>query len=240
MKTIKTEPITILIVDDEVQIQKLLTYGLKEQGFETFTASSGEECLTMIANQNPSCVLLDVGLPRMSGLETLKEIRSFSAVPVLMLTVEDDDDTKVQALDLGADDYVTKPFSMPVLRARIKAILRRKEKMSSPSDLSTESVKEFSSAHLRVDFISHKIWVSAQEVHLTVTEFELLTFFIENRGKVVTHQSILAKIWGDKAGDQMHYLRVYINNLRRKIELNPSIPKLIITEVGIGYRFEAA
>ena len=229
-----TSLLKILIVDDEAQIQKLLTYGLKEQGFETLVASSGEEALHVVADQNPSCVLLDVGLPKLSGVDTLKEIRSFSRVPVIMVTVEDDDETKVKALDLGADDYVTKPFSMPVLRSRIKAVLRRLEKPTTP----TGPAKEFVSERIKVDFESHKVWVNAAEVHLTVTEFDLLNLFIDNRGKVVSHQNILTKIWGDKAGDQMHYLRVYINNLRRKIEMNPSIPKLIITEPGIGYRFE--
>lgn len=224
-----------MIVDDERQIQKLLTYGLKEQGFESLVASSGEEALGMVANYGPLCVLLDVGLPGMTGLETLKELRNFSSVPVIMVTVEDDDEIKVQALDAGADDYVTKPFSIPVLCSRIRAVLRRQDKM----DFDAIRLKEFNSDCIKVDFTSRKVWAQDKEIHLTVTEFELLTLFIENRGKVVTHQSILGKIWGDKAGDQMHYLRVYINNLRRKIEPNPSIPRLILTEPGIGYRFEA-
>ncbi|MEO5667641.1 MAG: response regulator transcription factor [Bdellovibrionota bacterium] len=224
--------IKILIVDDEVQIQKLLSYGLSDSGFLSIVAGSGEEALRVIAAENPACVLLDVGLPKMNGIETLKEIRAFSKVPVIMLTVENDDEIKVQALDLGADDYVTKPFAMPVLRARIHAVLRRH------ADLVRSPTKIYSHAHLKVDFVLHKVWVNDKEVHLTVTEFELLELFVENRGSVLTHQSILAKIWGDQAGDQMHYLRVYVNNLRRKIELNPSIPKLIITEPGLGYRFE--
>lgn len=224
----------ILIVDDEVQIQKLLTYGLKNHGFDLFAASSGEEALGLIANHNPSCVLLDVGLPGMSGIDTLKELRNFSSVPVIMITVEDDDDVKVKALDLGADDYVTKPFSIPVLSSRIKAVLRRQDKAGTDAI----RLKDFNSERIKVDFSSHKVWVQDKEIHLTVTEFELLTLFIENRGKVVTHQKILGTIWGDKAGDQMHYLRVYINNLRRKIEQTPAIPRLILTEPGIGYRFE--
>ena len=226
----------ILIVDDEIQIQKLLTYGLEENGFATLTAKSGEEALRLAANESPDCILLDVGLPKINGIETLKELRSFSKIPVIMLTVESDDDIKVQALDLGADDYVTKPFSMPVLRARIQAVLRRK---ATPTQAASLEATPFESQHLKVIFSSRKVLVSGNEVHLTATEFELLELFIENRGRVVTHQTILAKIWGNKAGDQMHYLRVYINNLRRKIELNAAIPKLIITEPGVGYRFES-
>lgn len=228
-------PLTILIVDDEIAIQKLLSYGLRDFGYETIVASSGEECLEMMTSLNVSCVLLDVGLPKMNGMETLKRIRHFSKVPLIMITVEDDDESKIKALDCGADDYVTKPFSMAVLRSRIKAVLRRQEPQTNSAPSHS---KEFVSDRIKIDFDARKVWANQQEIHLTATEFELLSFFIENRGKVITHQSILAKIWGNKAGDQMHYLRVYINNLRRKIEPTPSIPRLIVTEPGIGYRFE--
>lgn len=228
-------PIKLLIVDDEVQIQKVLSYGLSDSGWRVISALSGEDALRLVTTENPTCVLLDLGLPKMSGVQTLKELRSFSSVPVIMLTVEDDDAIKVEALEKGADDYVTKPFSMPVLKARIQAVLRRFSSGSS-TKLSTQSI--FSTKHLRVEIESRKVYVSEKEIHLTATEFELLEFFIHNAGKVLTHQAILAKIWGNKAGDQMHYLRVYINNLRRKIEQNPSIPKLIVTEPGVGYRLE--
>jgi len=227
--------VKILIVDDESQIQKLLSYGLSDSGWTLIKAMSGEEALKALATEQPTCVLLDVGLPKMSGIETLKELRSFSSVPVIMLTVEDDDALKVEALELGADDYVTKPFAMPVLKARIHAVLRRHSQSSNEQNVANAI---FQSAHLKVDFSSHKVFVDGKEVHLTATEFELMELFIQNRGKVLTHQALLAKVWGDQAGDQMHYLRVYVNNLRRKIELNPSIPKLVITEPGVGYRFE--
>jgi two-component system KDP operon response regulator KdpE len=236
IKNSSQKQIKILIVDDEAQIQKLLSYGLSDLGWSLLKASSGEEALKILAAENPACILLDVGLPKMSGIETLKELRSFSHVPVIMLTVEDDDALKVEALELGADDYVTKPFSMPVLKARIHAVLRRHSQLSAEKNNANST---FQSAHLKIDFSSHKVFVDGKEVHLTVTEFELIELFIQNRGKVLTHQAILAKVWGEQAGDQMHYLRVYVNNLRRKIELNPSIPKLIITEPGVGYRFEA-
>ncbi len=228
-------PIKILIIDDEPQIQKLLSYGLSDSGWILLKAMSGEEALKVVAAEQPTCVLLDVGLPKMSGIETLKELRSFSAVPVIMLTVEDDDALKVKALELGADDYVTKPFAMPVLKARIHAVVRRHSQ--SAGDQKTANAL-FQSAHLKIDFSSHKVFVEGKEIHLTATEFELIELFIQNRGKLLTHQALLAKVWGDQAGDQMHYLRVYVNNLRRKIELNPSIPKLLITEPGVGYRFE--
>lgn len=228
-------PIKILIVDDEAQIQKLLSYGLAAFGWNTVSALSAEEALRLVAVEAPACVLLDVGLPKMSGLQALKELRSFSSVPVIMLTVEEDDAIKVEALENGADDYVTKPFSMPVLKARIQAVVRR-----SPAGGSTRSLSQsvFASKHLRVEFSSRKVFVGDKEVHLTATEFELLELFIQNAGKVLTHQAILAKVWGNRAGDQMHYLRVYINNLRRKIEQNPSIPRLIVTEPAVGYRLE--
>lgn len=228
--------VKILIVDDEIQIQKLLHYSLSDSGWNIVSAASAEEALRLVANENPNCVLLDVGLPKIDGIQALKELRAFSSVPVIMLTVEDDDAIKVEALENGADDYVTKPFSMPVLKARIQAVLRR---FSSGASGKSPAQNVFSTKHLRVEFESHKVFVSEKEIHLTATEFELLDLFIQNSGKVLTHQAILAKIWGDKAGDQMHYLRVYINNLRRKIEQNPSIPKLIVTEPGIGYRFES-
>ncbi|MBP7843549.1 MAG: response regulator transcription factor [Proteobacteria bacterium] len=236
LKSSAQKPVKILIVDDEPQIQKLLSYGLSDSGWTLLKALSGEEALKIVATENPSCVLLDVGLPKMSGIEALKEIRSFSTLPVIMLTVEDEDDLKVEALELGADDYVTKPFAMPVLKARIHAVMRRHSQSSGEQNNANST---FQSAHLKIDFSSHKVFVDGKEVHLTVTEFELIELFIQNRGKVLTHQAILAKVWGEQAGDQMHYLRVYVNNLRRKIELNPSIPKLIITEPGVGYRFEA-
>jgi two-component system KDP operon response regulator KdpE len=225
----------ILVVDDELPIQKLLSYGLEELGYKVIVAGSGEDALRLIASDSPNCLLLDVGLPKMDGIETLRELRTFSQIPVIMLTVENDDEIKVNALDLGADDYVTKPFSMPVLRARIQAVIRR----HTPTPRGVTESPLFTHEHLKVDFDSHKIWVNGKEIHLTVTEFDLLSLFIQNRGRILTHQSFLKKIWGDQAGDQMHYLRVYINNLRRKVELNPSIPKLIVTEPGIGYRFES-
>lgn len=231
----KLDKFKLLVVDDEPQIQKLLKYGLSDSGWKLISAFSGEEALQVIANENPSCVLLDVGLPKMNGVQTLREIRSFSSVPVIMLTVEDDDAIKVEALENGADDYVTKPFAMPVLKARIQAVLRR---FSVPPTGKTPTQSIFSADGLRVEFESHKVFVHEKEIHLTATEFELLELFIQNRGKVLTHQAILAKIWGDQVGDQMHYLRVYVNNLRRKIETNPSIPKLIVTEPAVGYRFE--
>jgi two-component system KDP operon response regulator KdpE len=227
--------VKILIVDDESQIQKLLSYGLSDIGWSLKVVTSGEEALKKISTESFTCVLLDVGLPQMSGIETLKEMRNFSSVPVIMLTVEDNDELMVEALELGADDYVTKPFAMPVLKARIRAVIRRHSQFGIEHNYESSP---FQSGHLVVDFSSHKVFVSNNDIHLTVTEFDLMKLFILNRGKVLTHHAILAKIWGQQAGDQMHYLRVYVNNLRRKIELNPSIPKLIVTEPGVGYRFE--
>lgn len=225
----------LLIVDDEPPIQKLLNFGLSDANWTILSAYSGEEALKMFTAESPHCVLLDIGLPKLSGIENLRQLRAFSAVPVIMLTVEDDDAIKVEALEFGADDYVTKPFSMPVLKARIQAVMRRHGQANQPHALSPVPAR-YESEHLVIDFEFHKVFVRGQPVHLTVTEFELLELFILNRGKVLTHQSILAKIWGSQAGDQMHYLRVYVNNLRRKIEANPSIPRLILTESGIGYR----
>ena len=222
----------ILVVDDETQIRNLLQLTLESEGHEVLLASTGREGLGTCHDQQPDAVLLDLGLPDMNGLTVLSEIRKESQVPILILTVRGEEAFKIEALDKGADDYLTKPFSSPELSARIRAISRRR---SVYSESLTPTVYE--NGRLRVDRSAHRVWVEGANVHLTKTEFSLLEVLIENRGRVLTHRSLLDKVWGHQAGTQLHYLRVYMNNLRKKIERDPARPEFVHTEAGVGYRF---
>lgn len=221
----------ILIVDDAQQVRRVLRTTLSAEGYTTFEAGSGEEALESIRSSVPDAVLLDVNMPGMGGLETCREIRRTLDVPILMLTVRNAERDKVLALDAGADDYVVKPFGMQELLARIRAALRRR--MPHGKELSFTS-KEFS-----VDFEARQVTLRGQDVHLTPKEFELLRHLVANAGKPMTHRRLLQAVWGPDYGDEPEYLRVMVNQLRKKIESDPSRPKLILTEPWVGYRFQA-
>ena len=222
----------ILVIDDEIQIRKLLQLTLESEGHEVLLAVNGRDGLQKCLDQTPDVVLMDLGLPDLDGLKVLSDLRKTSQVPVLILTVRGEETIKIEALDKGADDYLTKPFSTPELSARIRAITRRR---SSNSEALANEIYE--SGRLKVDMGAHRVWIDGTDVHLTKTEFSLLEVLIENRGRVLTHRSLLEKIWGHQVGTQVHYLRVYMNNLRKKIESDPARPEFVHTEPGVGYRF---
>jgi two-component system KDP operon response regulator KdpE len=218
----------VLIIDDEVQIRRLLRLVLEGAGYVTTEAENGILGLQAIAGKRPDIVLLDMGLPDMSGLVVLERLREWSRIPVVILTVQNSEADKVLALDTGADDYVTKPFASGELLARIRAALRRVQPQEERS--------VFAQAGLVVDLLARTVQRDGMEVSLTPTEWSLLTLLIRHAGRIVTHQQILREVWG--AGSEKHrdYLRVYFSHLRKKVERNPTQPELIINEPGVGYR----
>ncbi|HVB65266.1 MAG TPA: response regulator [Nitrolancea sp.] len=220
----------ILVVDDEPQIRRAIRAGLHAHGFEVEQADTGESALDSIALRAPDVVILDLGLPDIQGTQVVREVREWSTVPIIILSVRGDERDKVQALDSGADDYVTKPFGMGELLARIRVALRHTSGQQSP-----DPVLQF--GELRIDLPRRLVTVAGREVHLTPTEFELLTELATNAGKVLTHQMLLSRVWGPESAESTHYLRVYINQLRNKLESEPTRPRFIMTEPGVGYRF---
>ncbi|MDX9945934.1 MAG: response regulator transcription factor [Bacteroidales bacterium] len=219
----------VLIIDDEVQIRRLLEITLTANGFNTCFAASGKEGLVTAATHNISLILLDLGLPDIDGLELLSKFREWYSKPIIILTVRDAEEDIIKALDSGANDYLTKPFRSGELVARMRAALRlSKEKGDNPV---------LESGSLSIDTISHVVRKNGAIIKLTSTEFSLLALLARNKGRVLTHQHILKEIWGFGYLEQTQYLRVFIAQLRKKIEDNPSVPTLLITESGIGYRF---
>lgn len=221
---------SILTIDDEKQIRKFLRIGLEGEGYEVFEAGGAEEGLAAIVRRRPDLVLLDLNLSDGYGEDVLKKIREFSQVPVIVLTVRDTEAEKIALLEAGADDYLTKPFGMGELIARIKAIARR-------SALKTQHDEpEFSSGPLRIDYTVRRVTISGREIHLTPTEYNLLCLLARNAGKVVTTNQIMREIWGPGLANETGYLRVYVAALRKKIEVEPERPALLINEPAIGYR----
>ena len=222
----------ILIVDDEARMRRFMQMNLDLEGYRVIEAENGLEAVDRVREDLPDLVLLDVMMPQMDGFEALELIRKTSKVPVIMLTVRSDENDKVKGLDLGADDYITKPFSHRELVSRIKAILRRTE-ATSPIDQGMIHVDE----DLQIDLNKRQAIVKGVEVKLRPIEFKLLYHLATNAGWTIPHENLLAKVWGHEYRDETHYLRLYITYLRQKIEENPSKPKYIITERGVGYRF---
>ncbi|MGC2767999.1 MAG: response regulator transcription factor [Candidatus Acidiferrum sp.] len=220
----------ILVVDDEPQIRRVLRSTLSFRGYTIIEVSSGEEAVDLVGRVKPDLILLDVNLPGMSGIETCREIRRITDAPIIMLTVRSAERDKVIALDAGADDYVTKPFGIEELLARVRASLRRHP--------SADALPPFISKELSVDFELRRVIVAGEEVHLAPKEFEVLRHLIANVGKPVTHRRLLQIVWGPEYGDETENLRVVINQLRKKIEKDPSQPKFILTEPWVGYRFQ--
>ncbi len=220
-----------LIIDDEKQIRRLLRLALERADYQVFEAETGQAGLDEIVYRKPDIVLLDLGLPDMDGVKVLRRLREWSDVPVLILSVRDDAEEKVEALDAGADDYVTKPFDTAELLARIRATQRR--------SLTETGDPVFKSGALCVDFSARQVKLNGIEIKLTPTEYSLLRVLVQNAGKVVTHRQLLRTVWGEKAESQAQYLRVYVTHLRKKLETDTAAPSLIKTEVGIGYRLAA-
>ena len=221
----------VLIIDDEIQIRRLLRVALENENYQVQEAENGQQGLVEITKRKPSVILLDLGLPDIDGLDVLKRLREWSEVPVLILSVRDDEQGKVAALDAGADDYVTKPFSSPELLARLRAVQRK----TRPA----EEISVFKHGDLVVDLTARVVTRGDKELKLTATEYALLRLFVKYPGRVLTHRHILRKIWGPKSEEHRQYLRVYVTHLRQKIEPDPAAPALIKTEPGIGYRFAA-
>ncbi|MFZ5775383.1 MAG: response regulator [Thermodesulfobacteriota bacterium] len=223
-------PVRILVVDDEAAIRKLLTTVLESSGFVVHLAETGSLGLAAAATTRPDLILLDLGLPDLDGVEVIKRLREWSGVPIIVLSVREREDDKVAALDNGADDYLTKPFGVPELLARIRVSLRRVVGQAR------EPI--FQSGRLTVDLEKRLVLVDGQEMQLTPTEYEILRLLVTYAGKVLTHRQLLSRIWGASHLDQPHVLRVNISNLRRKIEADPSRPALLVTDPGVGYRLK--
>jgi two-component system, OmpR family, KDP operon response regulator KdpE len=227
------ETLRILVIDDEPQIGRTLRTQLAPRGYEVEHVTSGEAGLVAAGEQPPDLVLLDLGLPDMDGVDVCRRLREWCAVPVIFLTVKDDERTKVQALDVGGDDYITKPFGIPELLARIRAVMRRTQEQPSAAS------SVFASGDLRVDFTARQVTVAGKEVRLTPTEYELLRLFILHADKTLTHRQLLAQIWGPESTHETQYLHVFIRQLRRKLEPDPAKPRHFVTEPGVGYRFRS-
>jgi two-component system KDP operon response regulator KdpE len=226
-----TDNLRILIVDDEIEIRRFLRATLSAHGNTVFEASCGEEALLMAANNRPDLLILDLGLPDVEGGEVTRRLREWSQMPIIILSVRNQEQDKIQALDTGADDYLTKPFGVGELLARIRVVMRR---IVTPEGNSTYSV-----GNLLVDLARHKVTLSEREITLTPTEFDLLKVLAKNAGRVMTHKQLIHQVWGTAYEDEDRLLRVNIANLRRKLETNPSKPEYILTELGVGYRLKS-
>jgi two-component system KDP operon response regulator KdpE len=222
---------SILVVDDEREILRALQRSLTAHGYTVLVARSGEEAIEVLARQHPDLLLLDLLLPGMSGLEVCRQVRAASNMPIIVLSVKDAERDKVEALDLGADDYVAKPFGMNEVLARVRVALRRAAQPASGTE------PRFQAGPLSVDLARRRVQVDGREVSLTPTEYDLLKVFITHRGKILTRQQLLKDVWGDQTHDRTHSLHVYVAQLRQKIESDPEHPRLILTIPGIGYRF---
>ena len=221
---------TILIIDDEPKIVRFIKTSLSLAGYNLLTASTGQSALAQYEQEQPDLIILDLGLPDVDGFDVLREVRSYSTVPVIILTARDDEKDKVRGLELGADDYLTKPFGARELEARIQAVLRRVEWSPQPND-----VAEFTLNDLYVDFRRRKVRMRSDEVHLTPTEYELLRMLIQHLGQVLLHGDLLSRVWGEEYRNDLAILRVNISRLRQKLEEDPRHPRYVMTVPGVGY-----
>jgi DNA-binding response OmpR family regulator len=222
----------ILVVDDEERMVRFIRLNLEHDGFHVYEAFNGKQAIDKIRSNLPDLVLLDVMMPDIDGFEVLGMIRESNTVPVIMLTAKGEEEDRVRGLEMGADDYITKPFSPRELVSRVRAVLRRTEMTGA----STHGLIEVDD-RLKIDFDRHEVWVEGKLIKLRPTEYRLLYHLVKNAGWVLTHDQILAKVWGYEYRDEPHYVRLYINYLRQKIEKEPADPKYILTERGVGYRF---
>lgn len=227
----KVKKNTILVVDDEPAIRKLLKITLEANGLKFEGAENGKESVRLAASLKPDLILLDLGLPDIDGKEVIEQIREWSTVPIIVCSVRDSDQEMIAAFELGADDYVTKPFNPDVLMARLTANLRKAatEEAGEP---------ELSNGRIKMDLVRHEVFIDDEKTDVTPKEYDLLRYFLVHRGKMLTHRQILHEVWGAAHGEDMQYLRVYVSQVREKIEPDPSSPDYIITEPGIGYRME--
>ena len=229
-----TDQPRILVVDDEPQLTRVLRTGLKSRGYDVRAAADGLAGFEAFNDWHPDLVITDLGMPNVDGLELCRRLRAVSQVPIIVLSAKGEEKTKVEALDLGADDFITKPFGIDELLARVRASLRRAK--AAPVNESTATILDSGDFH--VDLESREITVQGKAIHLTPKEFDLLVYFIRHSGKVLTHRTLLAALWGGNYVEQNEYLRVFVGNLRKKIEPDGAAPRYILTEPWIGYRFD--
>ena len=229
----ETAPV-ILIIEDDTAIQKFLRLTLTSQGYQVIARETGESGLLEAASRPPDLIILDLGLPDMEGVELMKKFREWSAVPVIVVSARGKEQDKIVALDAGADDYLTKPFSVGELMARVRVALRH-----AASAHADTGDPVFVSGDLRVDLLHRRVSVREKEVHLTPNEFRLLAVLVKHAGMVLTHRQLLKEVWGPGSGNETHYLRVYMNQLRQKLEQDPARPVFLLTEPGVGYRLAA-
>ena len=222
---------TVLIVEDDKYISNFICMTLKQEGYRYIKTATGREAISLSYANNPDVIILDLGLPDMDGSQVIEHIRSYSEKPIIVVSARQEEAEKIKALDLGADDYVVKPFYMGELLARIRVAVRKTK------NTDTEMMETFERDYLKIDFVKRMVYIDNKEVHMTPIEYKLLVLFVTNRGKVLTHNQILSKIWGYGEGGDANSLRVFMATLRRKIEKDTTNPRFIITEVGVGYRF---
>lgn len=223
--------ITVLIVEDDKYISNFICMTLKQEGYRYIKTTTGREAISLSYANNPDVIILDLGLPDMDGSQVIEHIRSYSEKPIIVVSARQEEAEKIKALDLGADDYVVKPFYMGELLARIRVAVRKTK------NTETEMMESFERDYLKIDFVKRIVSIDNKEVHMTPIEYKLLVLLVTNRGKVLTHNQILSKIWGYGEGGDANSLRVFMATLRRKIEKDTTNPRFIITEVGVGYRF---
>ena len=224
-------PITIILIEDEQQIRRFVMLAAESEGFQIYSAETGRQGLIEIATRKPDVVILDLGLPDMDGLDVIRETRSWSTVPIIVLSARTQEAEKVEALDAGADDFLTKPFGTPELLARIRAQLRRR---AVSTDGNSDGLYQF--GEVKVDLPRRVVFRGAEPVHLTPIEFRLLSMLIRNAGRVVTQRQLLKEVWGPAYVENGHYLRIYMANLRQKLEVDATQPVYLLTETGVGYR----
>jgi two-component system KDP operon response regulator KdpE len=227
-----SEPaLRVLVVDDEASIRKFLRASLAAHDYQVYEAATGQDALAAVLAHRPDLMILDLGLPDIEGIEVTRQLREWSQIPIIILSVREHESEKVAALDAGADDYLTKPFGISELLARMRAALRRR--------LAESDAPVFTTGELTVDLARHVVTVAGQEVQLTPTEYDLLRVLVTNAGKVITHRQLLHQVWGVAYEQEAHLLRVNISNLRHKLEADPTRPRYIVTEPGVGYRLRA-
>ncbi|SRR5579871_277758 len=225
---------TVLVIEDELPIRRFLKPSLQSEGFKVLEAVKGEEGLSLASSHNPDIILLDLGLPDMDGLEVVKRLREWAATPIIIITARGKEKDKIAGLDAGADDYLTKPFDVGELLARIRVALRHSQRLKQGG----QQDPLFETKDFQVDLAARVVTVRGKEVHLTPNEYGLLAFLIRHAGKVVTQKQILQEVWGPASGDQVQYLRIYVYQLRQKIEADPDRPRYLLTESGVGYRLK--
>lgn len=223
-----SDKVQVLVVDDEVQIRRFLRISLEAGGYHVYEAGTGKEAILIAAKVRPDLLILDLGLPDLDGIEVVKQVREWTKMPIIILSVRDADSDKVAALDAGADDYLTKPFSTEELLARLRVALRHTQ--PEPDQ------RAFTTGDLHIDLTRRLVTLRGEPVKLTPTEYALLRLMVQHAGRVLTHRQILKEVWGPAYIDESHYLRVYFSQLRQKVEDNPALPKYLLTEPGVGYR----